>query len=287
MLQVARLAPRMLGESTSLVAQFYRQQIAATGGFVNRSGQPDLYYTVFGVEGLIAVHEDPSSPLLHQYLQSFDGGRALDFVHVCCLARALATVSPPLAAADAPAMLARIESFRSSDGGYNPTPGARSGTAYAAFLAVNAYQDLHADVPNAPRLVASIDTLRASDGAFGNEARMPHGQTPATAAALAVYRQLDCPLDESLGDWLVARLHRDGGFTAAPGVPMPDLLSTATALHALATLQRRLDDIRDACLDFVDTLWTNRGGFYGHWADDHLDCEYTYYGLLALGHLTP
>jgi hypothetical protein len=39
-------------------------------------------------------------------------------------------------------------------------------------------------------------------------------------------------------------------------------------------------------LDFVDSLWTNRGGFFGSWLDDTLDCEYTYYGLLALGHLT-
>jgi hypothetical protein len=67
---------------------------------------------------------------------------------------------------------------------------------------------------------------------------------------------------------------------------MPDLLSTATALHALAILQVPLAPIHDSCLDFIDTLWTNRGGFYGSWADDTLDCEYTYYGLLALGHLT-
>lgn len=28
------------------------------------------------------------------------------------------------------------------------------------------------------------------------------------------------------------------------------------------------------------------GGFHGHWADDHLDVEYTSYALLALGHLS-
>jgi hypothetical protein len=51
-------------------------------------------------------------------------------------------------------------------------------------------------------------------------------------------------------------------------------------------MQVTLDGIREPCLDFLDTLWTNRGGFYGTWADDTLDCEYTYYGLLALGHLS-
>jgi hypothetical protein len=67
---------------------------------------------------------------------------------------------------------------------------------------------------------------------------------------------------------------------------MPDLLSTATALHALAALHADIDHLREPCLDFVDTLWTSTGGFYGSWADDTLDCEYTYYGLLALGHLS-
>ena len=67
---------------------------------------------------------------------------------------------------------------------------------------------------------------------------------------------------------------------------MPDLLSTATCLHALASLEGELPPaFREKCLDFIDTLWNAEGGFHGHWADDHLDAEYTFYGLLALGHL--
>ena len=67
---------------------------------------------------------------------------------------------------------------------------------------------------------------------------------------------------------------------------MPDLLSTATALHALAGLEVSFATVKELCLDFVDSLWTNEGGFYGQWGDDHLDCEYAFYGLLALGHLS-
>jgi hypothetical protein len=92
--------------------------------------------------------------------------------------------------------------------------------------------------------------------------------------------------DPRLGDWLLARQHSSGGFFAAPAAPIPDLLSTATALHALASLQVPLDPIREPALDFLDSLWTSRGGFFGSWADDTLDVEYTYYGLLALGHLS-
>ena len=286
MLQVARLSPRVLGESSELVAAFLRQQLTPAGGFCDRAGAPDLYYTVFGLEALIAVHHDPLSPATRSYLQSFGAGEGLDFVHLCCLARAWATITRSAPEVSVQELVTRIESFRSSDGGYNATAQASSGTTYAAFLALGAYQDLRVEVPDADRLLHSLATLRSLDGAYGNHPRMPRGQTSATAAAIAVHRQFGEMHDESLGDWLLARVHPQGGFTAAPETPMPDLLSTATALHALATLQRPLDDSRDVCLDFVDTLWTNRGGFYGHWADDHLDCEYTYYGLLALGHLS-
>lgn len=285
MLQVARLSPRALGESSELVASFLKQQQSPAGGFVDRTGSTDLYYTVFGLDGLIAVHHDAATPSVRTYLESFGNGDGLDFVHLACLARAWAAVArgaPPVPVEE---LLTRLERFRSRDGGYNPTAGADVGTAYAAFLALGAYQDVRRELPNAERVLQSLEALRSSDGAYGNQPGMPLGQTSATAAVIALGRQLGERLDESAGDWLLARVHPQGGFTAAPGVPAPDLLSTATALHALATLQRPLDAIREPCLDFVDSLWTNRGAFYGHWADDHVDCEYTYYGLLALGHL--
>jgi hypothetical protein len=92
------------------------------------------------------------------------------------------------------------------------------------------------------------------------------------------------PASPVLAGWLLARC-REGGFFASPDAPLPDLLSTATALHALGSLHVPIDGIREACLDFVDSLWTSQGAFYGTWADDVPDCEYTFYGLLALGHL--
>lgn len=67
---------------------------------------------------------------------------------------------------------------------------------------------------------------------------------------------------------------------------LPDLLSTATVLHALACLERMPSaEQTEADLDFIDSLWTNAGVVHGNWVDEALDVEYTYYGLLALGHL--
>ena len=50
-------------------------------------------------------------------------------------------------------------------------------------------------------------------------------------------------------------------------------------------MQVSFADYKNSLLDFTDSLWSADGGFHGNWTDDTLDVEYTYYGLLALGHL--
>jgi len=67
------------------------------------------------------------------------------------------------------------------------------------------------------------------------------------------------------------------------GPAIPDLLSTATALHALSLVGASMDEMREKHLDYLDMLWSPQGGFRGHLADNVVDCEYTYYGLLSLG----
>jgi len=278
MLQVARLAPRLLGESAGLVESFLRGQIDEGGAFRDRGGKGDLYYTVFGAEALLALRADLPAEPLARYLHSFGEGAGLDLVNTACLARAWAAL-PPAQRAQAPveALAARLAEH-----------GESAATVYALFLWVGALQDLGQPLPPASELTTALEAMRADDGGYANQPGAPRGQTPATAAAVALRRQLGVVVEQEpeLAAWLLARAHREGGFFAAPDAPLPDLLSTATALHALAGLQADITPVREACLDFLDTLWTSRGGFLGHWADDVLDCEYTYYGLLALGHLS-
>jgi prenyltransferase beta subunit len=286
MLQVARLAPTLLGESRDLVRDFYLRRLNPDGGFQDRAGGSDLYYTVFGLEGLAALEHDapPSTPA---FLAGFGDGGHLDFVHLTCLARAWATASRSAPPADvAEALRGRIERYRARDGGYSVTAGADAGTPYGAFLALGAIEDLRSTPSEPDRLLASVLRSRAPDGGFANHEGATAGVTPATAAAVMVMRHLEREPDASIADWLFARAHHDGGFFAAPGAPVPDLLSTATALHALVAMHADISRIKEPCLDFVDTLWTNEGGFCGSWLDQMLDCEYTYYGLLALGHLS-
>ncbi len=293
MLQVARLAPRLLGESAELVREFLLRQFNDDGGCRDRDGNSDLYYTVFGCDGLLALQAELPVARLEHYLRAFGGGDGLDFVHLCCLARGWAALInagsgvratlDPLARAE---ILRRIEGFRSHDGGYHPGSGGATGTAYGGFLALGAYQDLQSPMPDPLRLAESVKALETPDGAWANDRIVKLGSTNATAAAIALSRALGRPVGSAAGDWLLARAHPEGGFRAAPQAPLPDLLSTATSLHALSGLQVSCAPVKESCLDFIDTLWTNEGGFHGHWSDDALDCEYTFYGLLALGHLS-
>jgi prenyltransferase beta subunit len=286
MLQIARLSPKLLGDSRELVESFVRSQINPDGAFRNRAGESDLYYTVFGLESLVALQAPPPVYEIAGYLRTFGDGGGLDFVHLACLARCWAGVTRNLSTVPAEALLGRIEAFRTPDGGYNQSMGESHGTAYGAYLAMGACQDLGASVSEPERLLASLHGLRAQDGAFANVPGAPAGVTTATAAAVTLMRQLQLDPDPSLAAWLLSRCLPAGGFFALPGAPIPDLLSTATALHALGGLHVPLNGLREPCLDFIDSLWTNRGGFYGHWSDDAIDTEYTYYALLSLGHLT-
>jgi prenyltransferase beta subunit len=283
MLQVARLAPKTLGDSSELVREFLLRQINPDGGFKDRSGTSDLYYTVFGLDGLISLREEMPKGA-SEFVAGFGQGAGLDFVHLCCLARAWAALDLP--PDNNNRLQCAIEGFRTADGGYHVLPEQPFGTVYAAFLAVGAYQDLRMAVPDPLRLVRSLKFLETRDGAWANDRNMKVGSTNATAAAVTLLKQLDQPINSAVATWLFDRVHPDGGFRASPEAPLPDLLSTATALHALSTLQAPLEPVKESCLDFIDTLWTNEGSFHGHWGDDLLDPEYTFYGLLALGNLS-
>jgi prenyltransferase beta subunit len=286
MLQVARLSPKQLGDSSKLVERFLHSQRNDDGGFQDRSGNSDLYYTVFGLEALIALSAEVPAAAVAAYLRGFGQGEGLDLLHLCCLIRAWANIcrsGPPL---DADALAARIEAHRTLDGGYNTLRSAEAGTAYGCFVAMGAYQDLRREMPNPERVIHCLHALRSGDGGYANQREVPMGMTPSTAAAAALFRQLGESPPDGLSSWLLSRCHKDGGFYATPAAPIPDLLSTATALHALSGMKAPLESVKEPCLDFVDSLWTSTGAFYGNWADDTPDCEYTYYGLLALGHLS-
>ena len=288
MLQVARLGPSILGEEASqLIEKFIRSQQNDDGGFRDRDGKSDLYYTSFAIDTLTALQAEIPEVSISAYLESerknLDG---LDFVHLCCLARSSSALKKYRAEQNIQPVLDRIENFRCPDGGYNQIADYATGSAYACFLAWGAYSDHGVTIPNHEGIAACLDSLATADGAWSNDVDFPVANVPSTAAAVAVCRNLRHPVTAATTKWILSCHHSaSGAFLAFPDAPMPDLLTTAVALHTLDALQAPLEPIRESCLDFIDSLWSAEGGFHGNWTDDQLDIEYTYYGLLALGHL--
>lgn len=288
MLQVARLAPNLLHDATELVTQFVHTQLHPSGGFVDRNGQPDLYFTVFGLECLLSLQQ-PLPDATRTYLLQFDEGEKLDFIHLACLARCHAMLTGQHVPPEVAGVLAqKIEQYRSKDGGYNDHYDADVASAYACFVAVGALLDLNTPVSNPEGLRTALKSLKTSDGGYTNMQGIDIGMVPSTAAALTVLHHLKEGPEKDARDFLLSCMYKDGGFLAMPDAPMPDLLSTAVAIHALSTLKFDMTPIADQNIDFIETLWTNKGSFYAHWAEEagDLDCEYTFYALLALGHLS-
>ncbi len=287
MLQVARLAPQLLGDSTDLVRDFIADCLSDEGGFQDREGQPDLYYTVFGLAAMQALEVPIPSRRVASYLESFGSGEGLDLVHLSCLARCWSCLDGSAVGEERRLGIAQgLEAFRTVGGTYSDDPKHAEEDVYASFIVYGAYQDLAIDFHHTDALLALVRRMQTADGGYANSRWLDVGTTPVTAGAIILQRHWGETVPDEAIAWLAARQHAEGGFLAAPQAPMPDLLSTATAIHALAGVQYPFDQLLDPSLDFVDSLWTNRGAFHGHWADDEVDCEYTYYGLLALGHLS-
>lgn len=288
MLQVARLARKTLGEDASaLIERHVHAQQNPDGGFRDRAGQSDLYYTSFAIDVLTALQTGlPESSLAAYLSREVKEMDRLDFVHLCCLARALSALEQKPSRSTIAAIHDRLEKLRTPDGGYNTAPGAKGGSAYACFLALGAYSDHGLTLPNPLGVVHCLRSLNVQNKAWANDADIPVPNVPATAAAVTLSRHLGLPIPLEVSGWLLSSIHPLGGFGPFPDAPMPDLLSTAVALHALDGLRTDYSAHIESLLDYVDTLWTAEGGFYGTWDEEEFDVEYTYYGLLALGHLS-
>src|SRR5689334_13814822 len=92
LLQVARLAPRLLADSTPLVKDFYARQFNEQGAACDRAGKPDLYYTIFALAGAQAMDAAIPFEKTREWLTSFGDGANLDLVHLGALARCWAVV---------------------------------------------------------------------------------------------------------------------------------------------------------------------------------------------------
>ena len=195
MLKAVASGAELLGDARDLTVDFIRDEMNNDGGFRNRAGESDLYYTVFGIEILLALRADFVFDPVVGYLRTFGDGEGLDLVHLACLGRCWANMPKRFRQTTvADMILGRIESTGCQDSGYSHTGDLVHGSAYGCFLAFGAHQDLQAEMSNVAGIISSLESLRTEDGAYANEYRLAVGSTPATAAAVVLLRHLRGPI---------------------------------------------------------------------------------------------
>jgi hypothetical protein len=288
------LAPEILRPSAcEQIRHFLRSQFGADGAFLDRFARPDLYYTSFGLACAEALGLELPRQAVAAYLNSV-AVDSLDLIHLHCYLRSVLTLRKmrlpkPLASLPAPGFLRRVkevelvESFRHAGGYRIDRAGASS--PYASFLAVTALLSCGAPIADRDSLLANLANFRTPDGGWSNLADALQGTLNAGTAAMVVLADCGDPIDERATAWLWQQFDpKIGGFYGAPGAPLPDLLSTASALTALHLAGVSWpEQMKHSCQDFVLDHWHDDSGFMGNVADPVSDCEYTFYALLALG----
>lgn len=283
---VARAAQHLDDEARERIATFIRGRLSPEGGFRGRRGQTDLYYTVFGIESCRALGLELPRPEIARYLERFVGNDTLDFVHLTCLARCAARIPPSNWKPDGQAWLSKtLRTYQTERGGFNRQPGSVQPVIYDCFLGLLACEGVGQEYPSRAAFLKALSEARTQDGSYINDPELRTASTPVTAAGAVLEHELTGSVTPATVEWLLARQSRLGGFVAGEDVPMPDLLSTATSLHALGLAGAVGRAQGMACLDFISTLWDDSGGFCGYPLDPTPDCEYTFYGLLALNYL--
>ncbi len=265
-------------ESLELIEAFIKDQIAESGGFKDRDGKADLYYTLFGLDCMNTLGVTIDVGRFQPFFDQFGDGAELDLVDFTCLTRSLLRIGETK---KAERLVSSLDRYQSADGGYCPDLSCQSETIYSSYLALQTLTEFGRELSGADHIRKSTIKLRLDDGSYGEQSAT--GTTTVTSAAHILLVTLAQDIDTSTISWLEDRRHSSGGFCASPVTPLPDLLSTAAAELALQTAGADLEGQSEKTADFVEDMWHDEGGFCGHIMDTTPDCEYTFYGLLTLG----
>ena len=264
-----------------LLRDFTASQRLADGSFMDRRGASDLYYTAFGWS-LAYVLELPIDRRQQEAYLAQQQPDRLDLVHyaayrrcqLLCRLSLLHLLRSFLQLSDA-SPLPALTHFASLplDDPHSP---------YTRFLWLSLREDCAQPLPDSQAELVALARYQTAEGGYANVAGWPTASTNATTAALSVIGQLTGYRPHRALTYLWDSQLSSGGFSATAVSPVPDLLSTATALF---TLKNYDVTPRYPAADFVEAHWLANGGFAPTLMEEESDVEYLFYGLLALGSL--
>ncbi|MCZ7644246.1 MAG: hypothetical protein M5U26_03015 [Planctomycetota bacterium] len=295
-------------------AAWLAAQQRVDGGFPNRRGISELYYTTFGLRALsclealsperaaraLAFLRAETAKTRHPFRDAIGAVSWWDAARLC-----------EEAGAPAPASNERDEArrrtreglaaLRRADGGWAKNSMEGNGSLYHSFLAALACQRMGEDTPEPARLEPFLAALADASGGFRENAYSKRPGTNATASGVALTMLLKARgltgllaswsgLRERLAAWasrdlaphaafLASMAGAEGGFQATPNAPFADLLSTYTGLFSLKNLGRLEAGAFDRARAYARGLEQDEGGYVGFLLEQRADCEYTFYGL--------
>lgn len=258
------------------------------GGFADRGGKSDLYYSLFGCFVAEALSLEEIKPQLKEFVKDKIKDPSLSGVNLFCGA----ILYSKLHGFDSTTVRLRqkveIELMRNDNSEY---------FYFIGLLTLYYLQDYRLILKLKKRIKAlnskkdSACSLAAAEIVIKGVLRKPNTisfQTFLHKQESINSKSLDSRLRGNNGkseNYLLSFYRGKGGFAAIQKAPIEDLLSTAVALYALNFIDADIKSIKPDCLGYVDGLYLN-GGFRATELDVDIDIEYTFYGLLALGALS-
>jgi len=267
---------------------YFLAALDQNGGFCGRKGIGDIYYSAFALRGLFLLgmlDDEKLLPRVTAFLEKqFDRIDLFpaDILSWTFCASLVHTVQgKELSPEKIASLLHRWERFRCSDGCFAATNKSTLSSTYTTFLTAIFYELLGESerILTIPSL--SIFERQRSDGGFVELPPLQHSGTNPTAAAVGLLTILEAPLPEKgkAVEFLCRCQQPPGGFQAHARIPIPDLLSSFSAVMALYDLDAAEQLDRPALRNFVSGLRSPDGGFWGLSMDRQSDVEYTFYGM--------
>lgn len=253
------------------VLQFMASEQNADGGFRDRGGQSDLYYSLFGgmmlraaiPETEVAQLETESILKLKKFIAGQQNSEVAGFIEKCCLVLLQKELKTGRNS-QLKAMISLGKSFWKERHSINI-----SYRSFVVFLTLDAVSPF-------PVLLKRL-LRRISSGTKVDQ------HSPCSEVAAKVFLQKMMNQDgRQEQELLISFVCKSGGFKAFQHLRQADMLSTAVALFALDYAGNDLRLLKPSCLGFIQSNFAD-GAFLSADGDPTADVEYTFYGLLALG----
>ena len=249
-------------EMVDEIRTFIRKKQTAEGGFADRAGKSDLYYSLFGYFLAEAFSLPEVNNSLNEFIKKSISEDNISGVNLYCAV----ILYTKLNGIDnhthnlEKRLLAEFNKSQEKQPVYSKFMGLLALYYLGNFLAIR-------------RLIKGNISIKS-----GKELPCP------VIAATTILNKI-AGLPYSSGEAkLKSFLQKSGGFKAIRKAPEEDMLSTGVALYALNFINADIRLIKPDCLSFIDDLYDN-GGFRATQTDFEADIEYTFYALLGLGSL--